>query len=176
MNLVDTSNADVSLIQLILTSPSVIVLFLDIVLLFIILKSAINQKTEDESPFLALIAFGLVAIGLIAIITIFLSFGSKIPTYTYQDDAKVLNIEPKDENGKQDMTLKNGKDLRKISLYSENNTENLQKGDDVSVKITYSRNILSFNKPFYINDNDKPRKHIRFKDMNFYEDVEVSKK
>ena len=178
MNLIDTSNTGVSLIQKILTNPSIIGLIVYFILLFIVLAFISIRQIEINGVFESILINVTIFVMFIGIFTIPLGFAGKIPTYTYQGDTKVLHVDPKDEDGKQDITLKNGKDLRKISVYSNDKTENLQKGDDVSVKTTYKRNpkLFESGKPFYINNNDEPRKHIKFKDMIFSENVKVIKK
>ena len=179
MNLVDTSNTDMSLIQTILTNPSIVGLIVYLTLLAIVgvivsmRHIEINRKIETAIGVMTLIVL------FTAMVTMPFGFIKNNPKYTYQGNAKVLHVEPKDEDGKQDITLKHGKDLRKLSVYSDDEIENLQKGNHVRVKTTYDRTLNLFNigKPFYINDNDEPRKHIPFKDMMFHEeDVEVIKK
>lgn len=178
MNLVDTSNTDVSLIQNIFTNPSIIGMIVYFILLSIVLGFIAMRKIEINGVFESIMMGVTVFVMFIGIITMPLGFAGKIPTYTYQGDAKVLHVDPKDEEGKQDITLKNGKDLRKISVYSNDITKNIQKGDEVSVRTTYEQNptLPKIGKPFYMNNDDEPRKHIKFKDMIFSEDVKVIKK
>ena len=179
MNLVDTSNTDVSLIQNIFTDPSIIGMIVYFILLSIVLGFIKMRKIEINSVFNSIMIGVTVFVTFIVMVTILFGFIKNSPKYTYQGDAKVLQVDPKDEDGKQDITLKNGKDLRKISVYSNDITKNIQKGDEVSVKTTYEEKFTVINKigkPFYMNDNDEPRKHIKFKDMIFSEDVKVIKK
>lgn len=179
MNLVDTSNTDVSLIQNIFTNPSIIGMIVYFILLFIVLGFIAMRKIEINGVFNSIMIGVTVFVMCIGIATMPIGFAGKSPTYTYQGDAKVLQVDPKDEEGKQDITLKNGKDLRKISVYSNDKPENLQKDDNVSVRTTYEQTRSLFNTigtPFYMNDNGEPRKHIKFKDMLFSEDVEITKK
>lgn len=179
MNLVDTSNTDVSLIQIIFTNPSIIGLIVYCILLAIVLGFISIRQIEIKGAFELIMIGVTMFVMVMGIVTMPLGFSGKSPTYTYQGDAKVLQVDPKDEEGKQDVTLKNGKDLRKISVYSKDITKNIQKGDDVSVRTTYEQTRSIFNKvgtPFYINNNDEPKKHIRFKDMIFSEDVKIIKK
>lgn len=179
MNLVDTSNTDVSLIQNIFTNPSIIGMIVYFILLSIVLGFITMRKIEINSVFNSIMIGVTVFVTFIVMVTMPIGFAEKSPTYTYQGDAKVLQVDPKDEEGKQDITLKNEKDLRKISVYSNDITKNIQKDDNVSVKTTYEENHTVINKivkPFYMNDNGEPRKHIKFKDMIFSEDVKVIKK
>ena len=178
MNLVDTSNTGVNLIQIIFTNPSIIGMIVYFVLLSIVLAFISIRKIEINSVFESIMVGVTVFVIFIGFVTMPIGFVGKSPTYTYQGDAKVLHVDPKDEEGKQDITLKNGKDSRKISVYSKDKPENLQKGDDVSMRTTYEEKRTLFNtigKPFYINDNGEPRKHIKFKDMLFSEDVKITK-
>lgn len=178
MNLIDTSNTDVSLIQIIFTNPSIIGMIVYFILLFIVLGFIAIRKIEINSVFESIMVGVTVFVIFIGIVTMPLGFVGKSPTYTYQGDAKVLQVDPKDEEGKQDITLKNGKDSRKISVYSNDKPENLQKGDNVSMRTTYEEKRTLFNtigKPFYMNDDGEPRKHIKFKDMLFSEDVKITK-
>ena len=179
MNLVDTSNTGVSLIQIIFTNPSIIGMIVYFILLSIVLGFIAMRKIEINGVFESIMMGVTVFVIFICVVTMPIGFAGKIPTYTYQGDAKVLHVDPKDEEGKQDITLKNGKDSRKISVYSKDKPENLQKDDNVSVRTTYEQTRTLFNKigkPFYMNDNGEPRKHIKFKDMIFSEDVKVIKK
>ena len=178
MNLIDTSNTGVSLIQKILTNPSIIGLIVYFILLSIVLGFIAMRKIEINGVFESIMMGVTVFVIFIGVVTMPIGFAGKSPTYTYQGDAKVLQVDPEDEEGKQDITLKNGKDSRKISVYSKDEPKNLQKDDNVSVRTTYKQNSKLFEiiKPFYMNDNGEPRKHIKFKDMIFSEDVKIIKK
>ena len=179
MNLVDTSNTGVNLIQIIFTNPSIIGMIVYFGLLSIVLAFISIRQIEINSVFESIMVGVTVFVIFIGVVTMPIGFAGKSPTYTYQGDAKVLQVDPKDEEGKQDITLKNGKDSRKISVYSKDKPENLQKDDKVSVRTTYEGKRTLFNKigkPFYMNDNGEPRKHIKFKDMIFSEDVKIIKK
>lgn len=178
MNLIDTSNTGVSLIQIIFTNPSIIGMIVYFILLSIVLGFIAMRQIEINSVFESIMVGVTVFVIFIGVVTMPIGFAGKSPTYTYQGDAKVLQVDPKDEEGKQDITLKNGKDSRKISVYSKDEPKNLQKDDNVSVRTTYKQNPKLFEiiKPFYMNDNGEPRKHIKFKDMIFSEDVKIIKK
>lgn len=178
MNLVDTSNTGVNLIQIIFTNPSIIGMIVYFVLLSIVLAFISIRQIEINSVFESIMVGVTVFVIFIGVVTMPIGFAGKSPTYTYQGDAKVLQVDPEDEDGKQDIILKNGKDSRKISVYSKDKPKNLQKDDNVSVRTTYEQNpkIFEIGKPFYMNDNGEPRKHIKFKDMIFSEDVKVIKK
>lgn len=179
MNLVDTNNTDMSMAHSIITNPSIIGFIAYVTLLAIVGIVLSIKQIEINRKFGIMIGFMTLFVTFVVMVTMPFGFIKNNPKYTYQGDAKVLNIEPKDEEGKQDITLKNGKDSRKISVYSKDKPENLQKDDKVSVRTTYEGKRTLFNKigkPFYMNDNGEPRKHIKFKDMIFSEDVKIIKK
>lgn len=178
MNLIDTSNTDMSMAHSIITNPSIIGFIAYFTLLAIVGIVLSIKQIEINRKFGTMIGFMTLFVTFIVMVTMPFGFIKNNPKYTYQGDAKVLHVDPKDEEGNQDITLKNGKDLRKISVYSNDITKNIQKGDEVSVRTTYEQNptLPKIGKPFYMNNNDEPRKHIKFKDMIFSEDVKVIKK
>lgn len=172
MKLVDSTNTEHGVFVNIITHPFFILLAVCFIITLIF--GLFTCKYTDEYstlPELSIILSGIII--FLFMISMPVIFADSIPTVTYQGNAKVLKIEPEDGEGKQDITMKCDHETRKLSLYSDD-IKNIKKGDTITIKKTY--NVSKIFSPFYLDNNDNPKKHIKFKDMVGLNDSEIIKK
>ena len=93
----------------------------------------------------------------------------------YQGGAKIVDVEPKNSDGKRNVTIKSEGQLYKIKK-DDKAVEKIQKGDDITLKI--KDNIYPYKKtknPAYVDDNNSVKKHINVDDIKNKEKIEIKK-
>lgn len=108
--------------------------------------------------------FVILALTYLIIATLLLPFRAGYePKYTYHGDAKIINVSPKDEQGKREVTIKCDGTIRLLNL-SDYNMDNVRKGDDATLEIEYDKNVLADR--FFEKDSKKPKKYVSIKEMD----------
>lgn len=93
----------------------------------------------------------------------------------YQGGAKIVDVEPKNSDGKRDVTIKSEGQLYKIKK-DDKAVEKIQKRDDITLKI--KDNIYPYKKTknlAYVDDNNSVKKHISVDDIKNKEKIEIKK-
>lgn len=169
MKLIDTgqSFSEAHPILGVLTSP--ILYFSAFVIAIGCLIIALMMRNKEVSnryvPIYVLYLLFSITILLYLLVALFLQQFrlSYDPKYTYHGDAKIINVSPKDEKGKREITIKCDGTIRLLNL-SDYNTDNVKKGDDVTLEIEYDKNVLADR--FFEKDSKKPKKYVSIKEMD----------
>lgn len=93
----------------------------------------------------------------------------------YQGGAKIVDIEPKNSDGKRDVIIKSEGQLYKIKK-DDKVVEEMQKGDNITLKIKDT--IYPYEKTknlAYVDDNNSVKKHINVDDIKNKEKIEIKK-
>lgn len=156
----------------VLTSPILMISTLIIVIIFLaIFYPLLNKEIPNKykcAPLgilaVSVALFVILALTYLIIATLLLPFKSAYePKYTYHGDAKIINVSPKGEQGKREITIKCDGTIRLLNL-SDNNTDNVKKGDNATLEIEYDKNVLADR--FFEKDSKKPKKYVNIKEMD----------
>lgn len=178
MKLIDTgqSFAEAHPILDILTSPilycSVFIIAIGCLIIALMMRN--KEVSNRYAPIYVLYLLFSIAILLYLLVALFLQQFklSYDPKYTYHGDAKIINVSPKDEKGKREITIKCDNTMRILKL-DDSDIDNVKKGDKATLEVKYNKKELT-NK-FFKNNFEKPKKHMNIKEMNNLRNAKIHK-
>lgn len=169
MKLIDTGQkfSEVYPILDILTSPilycsAFVIAIICLIVVFITFNKEVSNRYAPI--YVSFLLFSIAILLYLIVATLLIPFKSAYePKYTYHGDAEIINVSPKDEQGKREITIKCDGTIRLLNL-SDKNTDNVKKGDNATLEIEYDKNVLADR--FFEKDSKKPKKYVSIKEMD----------